>query len=357
MNNHNTDRKFHPLFLHLLGWSFLALFIVWQPLSWQVELPVAYWIKSAVQLIFLVGIFYLNYYYLYPQFLAKNKNLLFVVLNIVSVLTLALIIEQFKMLINYGEHMDQAFQAARAASGHTKPKNNFDHFALLNALIIIGISTSIAAVRNAQSDREFRQELEKQKVNSELSFLKAQINPHFFFNTLNNIYALTVIDVEAAQKALHKLSRLMRYVLYETQKETVLLSQEIAFAQDYIQLMELRLTDKVKIELNPPTPLHDVPLAPMLFLPFIENAFKHGISATEPSHILINIKQETDKITVDVKNTLFDKKSVILEGSNGIGLVNTQRRLDLLYPGKHQLIVKEDKSGKAYQVRLELQTT
>lgn len=356
MRNQNQERRFPPWILHLLGWSFLALFLVWQPLSWQVELPTTFWIKTSVQLLLLVGIFYLNYYYIYSRFLAKNKILIFVVLNILSVLVLAVIIEQLKIFINFGEHMDQAFQAARSATGRTKPKSNFDYFALLNALIIIGVSTSVAAVKNAQSDREFRQELEKQKINSELSFLKAQINPHFFFNTLNNIYALTVIDVEAAQKALHKLSRLMRYVLYETQKETVLLSQEIAFAEDYIQLMRLRITDKVSIELIPPVPMHDVAIAPMLFLPFIENAFKHGISAIEISHIFIHIKQDKDKIFVDVKNTLFDKQSIILDDSNGIGLVNTQRRLDLLYPGKYQLEVKEDKINKSYEVRLELET-
>ncbi len=356
MRNQNQERKFPPLVLHLLGWSFLALFLVWQPLSWQVELPTTFWIKSVVQLLLLVGIFYLNYYYIYPRFLAKNKNLIFVVLNILSVLMLAVIIEQLKIRINFSEHMDQAFHAARTATGGSKPKSNFDYFALLNALIIIGISTSIAAVKNAQSDREFRQELEKQKINSELSFLKAQINPHFFFNTLNNIYALTVIDVEAAQKALHKLSRLMRYVLYETQKETVLLSQEIAFAEDYIQLMRLRLTDKVTIELVPPSPLLEVAIAPMLFLPFIENAFKHGISALEPSHIFVHIEQDKDKVFIDVKNTLFDKKSVVLNDSNGIGLVNTQRRLELLYPGKYQLEVKEDKTNKSFEVRLELET-
>ncbi|WP_025763048.1 sensor histidine kinase [Dyadobacter tibetensis] len=356
MNATTASKKYPPILLHILGWSFLAFLMTWQPLSWQVELPYTFWAKACVQFFLLIALFYLNYYLLYPRFLAKNKILPFILLNILAVFILAASMEQVKDLLKHGEYMEKAFKAASQTPGPRKPKEKIDYFALLTALIIIGVSTSIAAVRNAQLDREFRQELEQQKINSELSFLKAQINPHFFFNTLNNIYALTIIDVEAAQQALHKLSRLMRYVLYDTQRETVRLSQEIAFAQDYIQLMQLRLTDKVRVTLLPPSPLVDIDIAPMLFLPFIENAFKHGVSATDPSEINITISQDQQHLHVEVINTLFVKKSSSIDQSNGIGLVNTQRRLDLLYPGKYQLEVKEDLANRAYEVRLDLET-
>jgi two-component system LytT family sensor kinase len=349
-------RKYPPLFLHLLGWSFLALFLMWQPLSWQIVFPVSFWIKQVVLFTLLVSIFYLNYYIWFPRYLAKNRYFKFIVFNIISVVMLAVVIEQVKIFINHGEQMDRAFKLAREANGEKKRQDRLDYFSLLTALMIIGLSTSVAAVRTAQMDKQYRQNLEQEKINSELSFLKAQINPHFFFNTLNNIYALTVIDVEAAREALHKLSRMMRYVLYETQHGTVLLSQEIAFAQDYIQLMQLRLTDKVTVHLDPPSPLHDVSIAPMLFLPFIENAFKHGVSAVQPSRIDIQISQVGNKIHVEVKNTLFPDKRAILDDSNGIGLANTQRRLDLLYPGKYQLEVNENKKDKEFEVHLELET-
>jgi len=350
-------RKFPPLFLHLLGWGFLVLFLMWQPLSWQIQLPNTFWIKQIVLLTMLVCIFYLNVYFWFPRYLAKNKYLKFILFNVASVIMLAVIIEQVQTAIGHREQMDKAWQAAH--DDMTRPKrkkDKLDYFALLTALIIIGISTSVAAVQNVQRDQQYRQDLEQEKINSELSFLKAQINPHFFFNTLNNIYALTVIDVEAAQQALHKLSRLMRYVLYETQNETVLLSQEIAFAQDYIQLMQLRLTDKVSVHLSPPEPLHDVSIAPMLFLPFIENAFKHGVSSLEKSSIDISIRQETNKIFVEVKNTLFTDKRTLLDDSNGIGINNTQRRLDLLYPGKYSLKMNENKEDREFEVHLELET-
>jgi len=351
-----TVRKYPPFFLHLLGWSFLALFLMWQPLSWQIQFPVSFWIKQAVLFTLLITIFYLNVYLWFPRFLAKNRYGRFIMFNMISVVLLAVMMEQVKIFINHSEQMDRAFKMAREANGDKKTHDRLDYFSMLTALIIIGISTSVAAVQNAERDKQYRQNLEQEKINSELSFLKAQINPHFFFNTLNNIYALTVIDVEAAREALHKLSRMMRYVLYETQHGTVLLSQEIAFAQDYIQLMQLRLTDKVSVSLKPPHPLHDVSIAPMLFLPFIENAFKHGVSAVQPSHIDIKIWQEGHKVYIDVRNTLFTEKRTVLDESNGIGLTNTQRRLDLLYPGKYQLDVSENTDEKEFEVHLELQT-
>lgn len=353
--NNPTVRKYPPLFLHILGWSFVALFLMWQPLSWQIQFPITFWIKQVVLFSLLIAIYYLNVYFWFPKFLAQNRYLKFIAINVISVVILAFTMERVKIAINHGEQMDRAFKMAREINGAKKNQDRLDYFSLLTALIIIGISTSFSAVQNAQRDKQYQQNLEQEKINSELSFLKAQINPHFFFNTLNNIYALTIIDVETAREALHKLSRMMRYVLYETQHGTVLLSQEIAFAQDYIQLMQLRLTDKVTVSLQPPVPLHDVSIAPMLFLPFIENAFKHGVSAVQPSHIDIKIWQEGQKVYVEVKNTLFPEKRTVLDESNGIGLSNTQRRLDLLYPGKYQLDVSENTDQKEFEVHLELQ--
>lgn len=166
-----------------------------------------------------------------------------------------------------------------------------------------------------------------------------------------------MLDVEHAREALHRLSRMMRYVLYETQEGTVRLSQEIAFLQDYIQLMQLRLTDKVKVTFEKPEPYHDVSIAPMLLLPFLENAFKHGVSATQPSEIFVGLKQEGAALRVEVKNTLFSGKGPTLDESNGIGLVNTRRRLDLLYPNQYRLNITEQTPSNEYLVVLVLQTS
>ncbi|WP_373512181.1 sensor histidine kinase [Persicitalea sp.] len=344
-----------PWLIHVLVWALLgSILLLWQPLTWQITIPTQFWVKQGVLFGLLLTVFYVNTKIWIPRLLFQNRTAWFILLNVAAVLFVSFLVERVEIWVNLRENMEAAFKAVRN-SGVMRREDSLDYFSLLTALMIIGVSTSVAAVQKWQHDAELRQKLERAKTESELSFLRAQINPHFFFNTLNNIYALTVIDVEASREALHKLSRMMRYVLYDSQQGTVLLSQEIAFAQDYIKLMQLRLTDKVTVQLTPPHPMTDVPIAPMLFLPFIENAFKHGVSATQPSRIEIVIRQDGHKIHVEVKNTLFsEKKSTHLEESNGIGLVNTRRRLDLLYPGRYELDVQEDRRENEYKVHLEL---
>ena len=227
-------------------------------------------------------------------------------------------------------------------------------FTIIITALVIGISTTITAIQKWQKDNQERKELEKDKVTSELSFLKAQINPHFFFNTLNNIYVLTEVDPEVAGEAIHQLSKMMRYLLYDTQQGDTMLSQEIAFVKNYISLMKLRLTDVVKINIDIPANLQDMPLAPMIFLPFVENAFKHGVSATQQSHIDIIILQKDKVLDLTVKNSIMKDNSVSLDTNSGIGLVNTRRRLDLLYPGKYKLDISELNAGNEYTVHLVL---
>ena len=178
------------------------------------------------------------------------------------------------------------------------------------------------------------------QVATGLSLLKAQTNPHFFFNTLNNIYALTLIDGEQARAALHRLSRMMRYVLYETPAGHTRLSQEISFLRDYIELMHLRLTDQVEVVFAPPAEpaAPDPHVAPVLFQPYVENTFKHGVSATAPSRITISLFQAgPQQVEMCVRNTLFANRQPDNDEPGGIGLANTQRRLDLLYPGRRAL--------------------
>ena len=180
----------------------------------------------------------------------------------------------------WAKELIKAFTRLRLPRG--KP---IDRPTIIISALVLGIGTSITVIQKWQKDKQEREALEKEKVSSELSFLKAQINPHFFFNTLNNIYALTQVDADKAGKAIHQLSRMMRYLLYETQQGQTMLGREIAFVKDYISLMQLRLTDAVKVIIDTPPHLLDMPMAPMMLLPFVENAFKHGVSATQQSHI------------------------------------------------------------------------
>ena len=352
-------RSYRSPLIQMLVWIMLGLMLlVFQPLYWQASLqvtfPAQFWVKQGMLFSLLVGIYYLNTEVWVPRLLFHNKISEFLVMVILTAITVLLLVKVVEGWLHLPELMHQAFHPNDDAP--PRPNAWFDPFIFIISLLVLGISTSIKTVQKWQKDVQLRQRLEQQKVSSELSFLKAQINPHFFFNTLNNIYALTLSDVDTAREALHKLSRMMRYVLYETQKDVALLSQEIAFLQDYINLMQLRLTDKVKVSFHHPSTLRDQVMAPMLLLPFVENAFKHGVSTQSPSSLCIMISQQGDVLHLEVRNTIFTGKPVV-EDSTGIGLVNTRRRLDLLYPGRYSLRIDEQAADNTFLVQLTLQLT
>lgn len=353
-------RSFRSPLTQLLIWVLMGvLLLVFQPLYWQtsmqVTFPVQFWVKQGVLFFLLIGVFYLNAWVWVPRLLFYNKISWFLLMVLLTAVALMLLVKMIEIGINLPELMHRAFHPESNDPPPPGRISLFDAFVLILALLVLGVSTSVATVQKWQKDVQLRQDLEQQKISSELSFLKAQINPHFFFNTLNNIYALTLSDVNTARQALHTLSRMMRYVLYETRKDVTLLSQEIAFLQDYIKLMQLRLTDKVEVTFEYPDALHDTFMAPMLFLPFVENAFKHGVSTQSPGSIRIGIRQQQRSLHLEVKNTIFTAKSVVPEEPSGIGLVNTRRRLDLLYPGRYSLFIDEKAPENTFLVQLTLE--
>ena len=162
-------------------------------------------------------------------------------------------------------------------------------------------------------------------------------NPHFFFNTLNNIYSLVQQNVRDGQKAILQLSKLMRYLLYETEKGDKPVSQEIEFMRNYIELIKLRLSDKVALNVSFPENYPDVVIPPLIFLPFIENAFKHGISYRKPSYINILMKVNPGEIYFECINSTGSQGEELFSSGSGIGLENVRKRLNLLFPKKHSL--------------------
>jgi hypothetical protein len=193
------------------------------------------------------------------------------------------------------------------------------------------------------------QNLKAEKSKTELSLLRAQINPHFFFNTLNNLYALTIKNSKQAPDVILKLSDMMRYTIYEGEKETVRLGDEIEYLNNYIELHKIRYKKTVEISFK-----HEVDtnlsLAPLLYIILLENAFKHGIETlTENAFIHINLYDDTDSIYFKIENN-FDPKEI--SEAKGIGLTNLKRRLALIYPKKHELTV--DKTNNTYNVSLKI---
>jgi len=210
-----------------------------------------------------------------------------------------------------------------------------------SSLFLVFFSLGLRVLERQTKIEKMQEEMEKEKLNSELAFLKNQISPHFFFNTLNNIYSLIGINADDSQKAVLKLSKLMRYLIYESEQGDTKLSQEIDFMTNYIDLMKLRMNDKVTLSVSFPEKYDDISMAPLLFIPFIENAFKHGISYREKSFINISMLSEKDSITFKCLNSRIQKNGNGENEHSGIGLENAGKRLNLLYPGKHELKLAE----------------
>lgn len=346
------SRRTVTLLIHILGWALLGYLLFFsQWFGSEIQFPPLLWIKQAIFLAMMVGVFYLNTNRLSPNLLMRGQTGEYLLALLGITAAVLLVLWGFELWFDLPTLMHRAFHPDGRG---TIRRYGWIQPSVFTTLLVLAISTSVAMAQKWQDEALLRTALEQAKTTSELSFLKAQINPHFFFNTLNNIYALTLIDAETAREALHRLSRMMRYVLYETQSGTTLLSKELAFLNDYIQLMQLRLTDKVTVMVDTPAPLRDQSIAPMILLPFVENAFKHGVSALERSRIQVSVVQQDSQLLLDVRNTVFIQKSPSLEAGNGIGLTNTRRRLDLLYPGQYNLhIDPHDPSGE-YHVHLSL---
>ena len=361
MMTQRSKSKLINILTHVLVWSVFGLAIFFRhPVFSGNDISYQLWITQTVTLSLLVIAFYVNSSVLVPRLLLKNYTVYYFVMIIAIVVAIVFINAWVETALP---------KTSYPAAGMLRPPlhrpppgrppldgpslgRHIDTLTMIISALVLVIGTSITVIQKWQKDKQAREELEKDKVTSELSFLKAQINPHFFFNTLNNIYALTQVDADMAGKAIHQLSRMMRYLLYETQQGRTRLSQEIAFVKDYISLMQLRLTDAVKINIDIPPKLLDMPMAPMMLLPFLENAFKHGVSATQQSHLDILILQRSSVLDITVKNSIMKDNSVSLDTNSGIGLVNTRRRLDLLYPGKYKLEICELNADNEYTVHL-----
>ena len=236
--------------------------------------------------------------------------------------------------------------------GHHKPMGPpLDmHSVIAFSLVVLtfGANVGVKNYFKTRGDREQLEELEREKMRQELEYLKFQFNPHFFMNTLNNIHALVDIDPAVAKTSIVSLSKMMRYVLYDGAKERIPLEQEVQFIKDYIALMRLRYTDKVIIEAALPTRVPALEVPPLLFVPFVENAFKHGVSYARSSRIEVNLAVEGDNIEFRCVNTKHDDHGE----HGGVGLVNVRKRLDLICGEQYTLNTVDDEQQYAVHLTL-----
>ena len=338
----NSRTRFTEVSTHVIGWGIVFGFPFFfinrggESIDWM-----GYLRHVGVPLSFLI-VFYLNYFILIPRYLFNERLREYLLLN------LALII-----LMSGGLHLWQSF----VFSNHNpvKPPKNippgwiFFVRDMFSMVLTIGLAAAIKMSTRWGQIENARREAERNRTEAELKNLRNQLNPHFL---LNNIYALIAFDSDKAQMAVQELSKLLRHVLYDNQQTYVSLGKEMDFIRNYIELMRIRLSSNVKVEtyINI-DPDNRTEIAPLIFISLIENAFKHGISPTEPSFIRIVFSETNGEVKCEITNSYHPKAETDKSGS-GIGLEQVSKRLALIYPGRYKWERKISEDKKEYSSKL-----
>ncbi len=272
-------------------------------------------------------VYFANFYLFGPYLFFRRRYWLFVLCNLLLILG-----------ANYGFVYGYFAIKHNVPSMPAKAWMGFFSGAFMFFLLNIVTVAVAIGIRHFIRVRQLKQQLKDEKAKNteaELAWLKNQINPHFLFNTLNNISSLTQIDADAAQDAIAQLSDLLRYAMYETNKNTVPLGGEVEFMRNYIELMKLRCNEQTSVNYQLSIDSEQVEVAPLLFISLIENAFKHGVSSGRPSAISIKLEQHQGQLTFICNNTNYPKNDKDRSGS-GIGIENTRRRLELMYADRYE---------------------
>lgn len=322
--------------VHLLFWSFwLMVPILFSVADGRPTRPLSpgFWLRMLFAMVF----FYLNYLWLVERLLFRRRLLVFILLNLVLLSAV--------VAIEWWRH-ESGFAMQPQDHPYDRPKP--PPFIMLSGMLfsyVFAISMAIAlraTTRWFKLDAQ-RKALENEHLKSVLSNLKMQLNPHFFFNTLNNIYSLIQLDQEQAQAAVHRLARLMRYHLYETNAEMVPLGGEMEFLDSYVSLMRMRSTALLDVDFYQNIEDSNRLIAPLLLVPLVENAFKFGVSSDHACSIRIKVVEKKGVFNAHIKNSVFvDHDRSFGNGGEGIGLSNLRKRLELIYSGRYEIVDKQD---------------
>ncbi|MBQ8152863.1 MAG: sensor histidine kinase [Prevotella sp.] len=293
-------------------------------------------------------VFYMNYLWLTPHYFVPGRHRYYFIINFVVIISLGI-----------GLHfwMDYSRQLFHPEQHYTTSLNTLGFILrdIFNLMISATIATLIKlSFKWYRADR-IRRDEEAARVEAELNTLRWQISPHFLLNTLNNIYALTAFDTPKAQESIQELSKMLRHILYDNQQPTVPIYEEVEFMENYIRLMRIRLPKAVEIDAQFSFQNPQQQVAPMLFISLVENAFKHGVSPTQPSFIHLQMTADDDQIVFDITNSNYPKDQQDRSG-HGVGLSQVQRRLDLTYPEQYVWEKGVSSDGKTYHSRIVITT-
>lgn len=309
-------------------------------------------VKFFFYMIFQMIAVYFNHYFLIPRFLEKGRYVAYITTVLSTILICA-------CLITSGYYVSAMVSEKTFVEiyGNTTFFSLFEGGALPSTAAAVTLAMSIRLTRNWIRSKRRQQELEKEKLDTELKFLKSQMNPHFLFNTINSIFVLIHKNPKVASESLAKFSDLLRYQLYECNEQQILLSQELRYVCNYIELQKLRQDHNyLDVRVNMMDyGTGDLTIAPFVLIPFIENAFKHVSQRNDRSNwIAMDLSFKEKQLFFKITNSISATHTAATEAVrySGIGLTNVKRRLDLVYPGVHQLTIGQD--ADRYEVKLEL---
>lgn len=336
-------KNINPVILHVLCWGIFILINVSAFYNRFLEFPQPLFF---VKIIIEISIFYLNFSILVPKLLLNSKISLYVFTSFIFIFLSVYLINVFIQPI-----IPASFNLPREIGDHVlrHKKGPLNPMSLFSTGLLFAVGTSIRLVMEWYHNEKVKKEIELQRVQTEISFLKAQLNPHFLFNSLNSIYSLANKKSDDTTEAIITLAELMRYMIYETEKELVPLQDELNYIKNYISLQNLRLKDSSGVRINIYGKIEHK-IEPLLLISFIENAFKYGTDYNGKTDIRIRIEVKNDSLDFEVSNYVSIHKKDLQ--NSGVGLKNVINRLNLQYPKSHTLTFVEE--NKQYKVKLVL---
>lgn len=346
--DNRIKETFLPIFLHVGIW----VFIFATPLLFSERVGIQYIVlRHWAPMFFALILFYLNYFQLIPRLFFDKRQLMFLIVNLGLIISFLLITDLILDFIKQGDLLNSNIENVANRRRGTS-RNNFLAIYRQIPLLLLALGAALALKNTEKIGKLEKKEKEKenQHLRSEITALKYQVQPHFLFNTLNNIYSLIDINSKDAKNMILKLSKLMRYLLYKTQNEFVHLSDEIGFIESYIELMKLRYGDHVDIQTSFPGNTNQLKVPPLLLITLTENAFKHGIDQDKSSLIKFQLEIKNKSVTYRVINSYFPKNDSDRSGS-GIGISNLTKRLEYCYEQK-EYSLDQYKNGDLYTSEL-----
>ena len=329
------------IFLHIVFWAFMFL----SPMQYMrgTGMSMLQYLMSCMPSLLLMVVFYANFKWLTYRYFVEGKHRYYTIINFIMIISFAIFLHYWM------DFTRDLFQPSYRLSRIPDALDDFMSFVrdIANFCIFATAATCISLAQQWYWADKALRNAEAARVAAELGNLRSQINPHFLLNTLNNIYALTAIDHTRAQSAIQQLSNMLRHMLYDNQEQLVSLDDEVKFIENYINLMKIRLPQTVDVKLVTELENPRTKVAPLLFISLVENAFKHGISSTEPSFIHMSMTQKGNSLCVVIENSNFPKSETD-RSRHGIGLQQVQRRLDLAYYEHYEWTKGVNDDGTVY---------